>query len=247
MIIIVSGEGPADIGSCRNGQGTCSDADFQPGPMTWLANKLAGNHLGYAPLEFHGCVRFVSEQYLADEAASRRNNKRNVSLTGKKLGQETGYFHNNAWVLGRVAQGMEDQENDDSVAVLFRDCDSTRSAKNGDWDRKRQSMLSGFTRAKYDHGIPMIPLPKSEAWLLCAAKANPYQNCDQLEALSGNDASPNAVKKKLDAALGMHLNTLEWVEWLDEKGFNDVLACDMPSFKAFCDRLFEVLISVAAH
>ena len=38
MKLLVSGEGPSDIGACNNSQGQCSAADFNPGPMTvWLA------------------------------------------------------------------------------------------------------------------------------------------------------------------------------------------------------------------
>jgi len=46
-----------------------------------------------------------------------------------------------------------------------------------------------------DRGVAMIPKPKSEAWLLCALKNKPYESCEKLEDRSGNDDSPNSLKK----------------------------------------------------
>jgi hypothetical protein len=48
----------------------------------------------------------------------------------------------------------------------------------------------------------MIPKPKSEAWIICALKANPYLGCDPLEDRSGNDNSPDSLKGKLARLLG---------------------------------------------
>ena len=49
----------------------------------------------------------------------------------------------------------------------------------------------------------MIPKPKSEAWLICALKRDPYQVCERLEARSGNDQSPNSLKRELEQLLGI--------------------------------------------
>jgi len=89
--------------------------------------------------------------------------------------------------------------------------------------------------------VPMLPKPTSEAWLLCAAQHQAYQNCAQLEDLPGNQASPNHPKKKLDKALGGHKSADELCEWLDNNPFDSVLAESMPSFKAFKDTLERVV------
>jgi len=57
----------------------------------------------------------------------------------------------------------------------------------------------GFKIEKFDRGVAMIPKPKSEAWLLCALRNKAYENCQKLEDRSGNDDSPNSLKKELDA------------------------------------------------
>ena len=87
----------------------------------------------------------------------------------------------------------------------------------------------------------MIPKPKSEAWLICELKANPYQGCDALEDRSGNDDSPNSLKEELEAILAT-----------DDRGDRDSLRdrlnalvrdrvdfqrITMPSFTAFREHL----------
>lgn len=49
------------------------------------------------------------------------------------------------------------------------------------WTDKLESMKNGFKEADCILGVPMIPKPKSEAWLLCACKENAYQHCAALE------------------------------------------------------------------
>ena len=83
----------------------------------------------------------------------------------------------------------------------------------------------------------MLPKPKSEAWLLCAAKSYAYRGCDKLEDLSGNDDSPNSVKNKLDAAFNGHKSVAEQCEWLENNHFDEDRASAMPSFKAFREKL----------
>ncbi len=86
----------------------------------------------------------------------------------------------------------------------------------------------------------MIPKPISEAWLLCALKQNPYQNCKELEHGSGSRRSPNSLKKKLNNILGQE-PTSEMLSELVMKRKIDHSRIDMPSFNAFKNRLLEVL------
>lgn len=40
MILLLSGEGPSDIGSCMAATGECEGEDFRPGPMALLIDRL---------------------------------------------------------------------------------------------------------------------------------------------------------------------------------------------------------------
>ena len=239
MILVLSGEGPSDIGTCSNALGNCSDGDFIPGPMTVIIDQMIAALLGYSMRELPDSLYFISETLLAER--SKKLPMRLKLARSKKIGSETGYYHSNATALGVIAKELEDEVNDVSVAILFRDSDGTRSAPTTLWDTKWESMRSGFLRSEFLRGVPMLPKPTSEAWLLCAAQKQAYQNCDQLEELSGNQASPNHPKKKLNAAFGEHKSTADLCEWLDDIAFDSVRAESMPSFKAFKDELERVV------
>lgn len=242
MIVVLSGEGPTDLGNCNNATGACSDQTYSPGPMTVLIDKIIEQRLNYSPLQVApSTYRYYSERALASRAKARRGN-RPFMLSGKKHSQETGYFHINAWMLGEIAIELEQAEEDKSIAILFRDSDGTNTSKSDHWKLRHESMVSGFKRADYERGIPMVPRPKSEAWLLCAAKHDPYQNCERLEELPGNDSSPNSAKGQLDVALNNSTSAQDLVNWLKNIDFDNVaVASQMPSFDFFRKRLLEVL------
>lgn len=243
MIVLLSGEGPTDLGQCNNAQGQCTGADFEGGPITVLLDRLIENSpLGYSLFDIPEAYRYVDENALEQRVSDRKRQRKKASLVGKKHGEETGYFYVNAWMLGEIAQEHEAEANDAAVAVLFRDCDGTRSTKPGIWQAKWDSMEAGFRRAQFERGVPMLPKPKSEAWLLCAAKPNPYQNCADLEnTLSGNDASPHSAKKQLGDILpdtsASGLKT--WVETA-----LDIDRIDMPSFNQFKQSLTQAIESL---
>jgi hypothetical protein len=241
MIVVLSGEGPTDLGSCTNAQGVCSDEDFAPGPMCVLLERLIEPRLQYAVRSVPGVVHYVSERALGEKARERKANGRRFLAPGAKHVQETGYFYANAWDLGAMALEIEQAANDDTIAVLFRDNDPMRSDPATLWSMKWQSMKQGFERAGYPRGIPMLPNPKSEAWLVCAAKEQPFQHCAVLEELSGNDAAPDSAKSRLARELGGVKSAHELNDWLETLDFNAGGACDMPSFSAFHGRLHEVM------
>ena len=241
MIAVLSGEGPTDLGQCSNQQNHCTDSDFTPGPMAILVDQIIESYFGYSLLgQTPGCYQFCSEQALEEREALRKQEKRQVSFKGKKRAEETGYYYVNAWMLGEITQEIMEEEDDEAVAILFRDSDGTHSSPRDLWQRKWDSMLAGFKRAGCERGVPMLPRPKSEAWLLCAAKANPYQHCPALEELPGNDDSPNSAKGKLEEARGGKTSAAELCDWLRETPY-DHAAADLPSFQRFRERLLEVL------
>lgn len=236
MILLLSGEGSGDLGSCQTPTGIGEGTEFKPGPMAWFVDKLVEPHWGYSPMTASSYI-FISESALASQG---RNSTMGMSLPGKKKALGTAYFHKNARCLARLAKERSARDKCPVGAVLFRDCDGTLSDKRTLWNDKINSIERGFQTEAFDLGVPMVPKPKSEAWLLCAVQGVPYQNCARFEELSGNDASPNSAKGKLEQALAAKT-----------KGYADV--CDMikrdeinpqritmPSFHHFRERLETV-------
>jgi len=240
MMVVLSGEGKSDLGDCNNSQGQCQVPDFVHGPMTLLVDQILAQRLHYSMLEVTPAQYiYIRKSQLMALAAQRKAGKESISLTGKKNGQDTGYFRINAWVLGKETLRLQQENGDQAIAILFRDCDDTNSTPAGLWDQKWKAMVEGFARSELGEcGVPMLPKPKSEAWLLCAAKAHPYQHCAALEDMSGNDKSPHALKDALDAAYGRELSSAEQVDWLTEHGYDDEKAANqMPSLQKFKERL----------
>ncbi len=241
MYVLFSGEGPSDLGYCELGLDRCEAEHFRPGPMSWIVDQLIEHFQGFefSPIE-SACVGFVSESYLAENKAPKNQKMR---LPGKKKPLETQYYFENARALAIAAQRKSKVINDEKViAVLFRDADGTASAGRGDWANKRKSILAGFAEENYEYGIAMLPKPKSEAWLLCAVKDNPYQHCQRLENESGNDKSQNPLKEQLSEALQGN----DSAEQINDKIKNheiNVHQIDMPSFNVFKDNLKEVVKS----
>jgi hypothetical protein len=122
-------------------------------------------------------------------------------------------------------------------AVLFRDNDGTVASLRSLWQDKLRSINAGFAAEDFHLGVPMVPKPKSEAWLLCAAQENQYQNCARFEELSGNDASPNSAKKELATALTARGRSYADVCGMVGNGEINPHSINMPSFSCFKVRL----------
>jgi hypothetical protein len=230
MKLLLSGEGKTDIGHrVIHKEGW----KFQPGPMAKIVDQLLNEHprIGYSLLSIHAsggdCIHFVDETELAQRAKSGP-----MKLPGIKYGKGTGLFTRNAQVLGLLAKEERERSNLPVVAVLFRDTDGTRSAPAKEWQEKFDSMIRGFKLAGFEAGVPMIPRPKSEAWLLCALKTTPANDCHNLENAPGNDGSPNSLKNQLTTLIGHEPSAEEQVEWF-ESGRIDSSGIRMPSFNEF--------------
>jgi len=238
MYFLFSGEGESDLGECADGAATCEGNDYQHGPLTVIVDQIVEARHHYSLLEV-GCCGFVSRATLVDRASELKAAKKATRLPGKKRARETRYFYNNARVLARIAKERQGARKDDVVAVLFRDAD-TATAGRGPWAEKRQSMLDGFREEGFARGVPMIPKPTSEAWLLCALRSRPYQSCAGLEDRSGNPRSPHSLKGELEERLG-HPPTRKELCELVANGRIDHRRIDMPSFNTFRERLEAVL------
>ena len=239
MILMLSGEGKSDIGHMVPGD---SGKKFEPGPMAWIVDRIAERRLDYSLLELQQggaeTVEFISESQLAEQD---RPGPR--LLTGLKRGKNTGLFTRNAQILGRLAKDLERARQDDVIAVLFRDADSTHTCNAPQWQQKVESMENGFALAEFGNGVPMVPRPKSEAWLLCAMKNPPYQHCNVLEDEPGNDNSPQALKLQLETVVGHNLSAQEQADWVRECRVEPE-KITMPSFQRFREALDRALDNV---
>lgn len=239
MIFVVSGEGPSDMGSCNNGQGECAGGDFNPGPMAVIIDRLVEQKTcgDFSPLA-SSAMEFVSEARRIEIARALPRSY----IIGKKREAGGGYYFKEAMALAQAAKKCSKVNNDCPVAaVLFRDADGTRSTERGLFEIKWKSIVDGFRAAEFDLGVPMVPKPKSEAWLLCALKEDAYQHCAGLEdSLSGNDNAPDSAKQQLLQRLADRGEGTKDLIAMIEQGEVLLNRINMPSFQQFRDRLEEV-------
>jgi hypothetical protein len=238
MYFLFSGEGATDLGLCARGAITCEGDDYLTGPMAVIVDQMVEARHHYSPLETGHCG-FVSRHALVDRASELKAAKKAIRIPGKKRAKETRYFFNNARVLARIATDREDELKDDVVAVLFRDAD-TATAGRGTWAHKRQSMSDGFDEEGFARGVPMIPNPTSEAWVLCALQEKSYQVCAALEDGSRRHSSGHSLKRRLREVHG-HAPSREELCGMVADRTIDIQRIDMPSFAAFRSDLERVI------
>jgi hypothetical protein len=202
--------------------------------MALLIDKLVELIWDYSPLGASSML-FIPKQALTGAARELP-----TVLPGLKRPVAAGYHFKSARALGSMAVKREADGLGPHMAVLFRDCDGTRSDTQRRWDDLHKSMVDGFAVANTERGVPMIPNAKSEVWLLCAVKNGPYQGCAALEQISGNDNSPNSAKRLLDDALAARGLTSDDVCGLIEQGVISATTISMPSYDSFRDRLQHV-------
>jgi len=229
--LILSGEGKTDIG-----QNVPTEAgwEFQPGPMAMIV---------YSLLKTKGIsgetIRFVHESELSQFAKQGP-----TKLAGIRYGKGTAVFTRNAQVLGLLAKKDREESNQPVLAILFRDADSTHSSSRHEWQEKFDSIVRGFELVEFDAGVPMVPRPKSEAWLLCGLKQSPYVGCAELENAPGNDNSPKSLKRKLTELVGHEPTADEQAEWIKSGRINPT-EVNMPSFIAFHNVLKSAIANAS--
>lgn len=240
MRLLLSGEGPTDVGFTRLVPG---GTEFVAGPMAVIVDVLIEPALGYSLLDADrdmDCVRHVPESELADRARELKS----VVLPGDKRTKGYAGFVKAGQTFGAVARDeREARPSQPVVAVLFRDSDGTHRAPRDHWQRVVAGIRNGFERAGFVDGVPMVPRPKSEAWLLCALKTPAYQHCDDLEDAPGNDRSPKSLKGRLESFVGHEATAEEQADWV-RHGQIDPTRIEMPSFEAFRHALELALRSI---
>ncbi len=232
MILIVSGEGPTDIGRSKTGRGECGGDDFEPGPMAVLIEKLADAKAGF---DFAAAsMEFVSEARRLEIARQEFSGK---FFRGKKRRDyEEGYYFNEARALAFLAKRKATEAKCRVAPILFRDSDSNDRAG---YDIVRKSIRDGFNAEDLEElGVAMVPKPTSEAWLICALQAAPYQNCAALEeTLSGSGAGKRPAKGILKQLLDARGKTLSDLHDLINQGEISAGHIRMPSYDDFREDL----------
>lgn len=237
MILLLSGEGPTDLGICNYPYKECSNLEdnaFKYGVLTILIDQIFQDKMGYSLKEMPGSIHYRGKSTLV-ELSKSKSGGRNLKLRSNKSIAETALFYKNAKALASIAIELTESLKQPVIAILFRDSDGTNSSNNSDWNDKFNSIIEGFKSVEgFDTGVPMLAKPKSEAWLLAACKDQPYQNCATLEDLAGNDDSPNSLKSQLESSLKKPHNSKNLVDWMNTIQFDyKTVAKQMPSFKAF--------------
>jgi hypothetical protein len=210
--------------------------------MATIVAQLAEPVLGYDLTDLPDSWHYVKESELCAIAKAAPRMRPIGRQRGLKQAVETRYYHDNAQALARLANEMAQKEQEPVLPVLFRDADGTRGHP-ANWSDKWQSMRDGFDSAGCAHGVPMLAMPKSEAWLIgwCSKTLT---DCSGLEALPGNDASPNSAKTRLEALTGTPLSAADWVDRLTDTPLSasevDRLST-MPSFNHFRQALSSAL------
>lgn len=231
MHLVVSGEGKTDIGIFAYEDGT-----FVAGSMYYIVDKIIEKKHKFS--YYDDCrelITFIPKPQLIDVCNHIR------ILPGKKNLQGTGLFYKNAIGLSRIAKEKCIEKNDeDVIAILFRDSDGTRSCPRDLWAQKVASIEKAFEQENVK-GIAMVPNPKSEAWLICTLKENPFRYCDVLEERSGNDDSPDSLKKEFSELLSKHVIDYDGLNAMIKNNEIDVHAINMPSYNYFLERLEALL------
>jgi len=152
--IIISGEGNSDVGERDH-----FTQEFIPGPITIITDKI---------IRFFNnddvCFNFKSRKELKHYPMTLRGKKKKVKKAA------TGKGHSDlAYKLGCLAK-----KHNAHVAVLMRD------AKKNQFRSVYDEIKNGFIAATFENGVAAVPVPESEAWLICCMAPNEsaqIENC----------------------------------------------------------------------
>ena len=240
MYFLFSGEGSTDMGKGPDNSRICEGEDYKLGPMALIVEQIVSDKHKFSPIKQNRCG-FIPKGLLMKKAKNKRPGKKNSTFPGKKKKKETAYFYRTAYAFGILANEESKSRGEPIVAVLFRDSDNRNSSERGEWSDKWESMINGFSNAEFSAGVPMLPKPISEAWLICALKQKrPYKNCDALEKRSPSPRARVSLKKELNDVCRGNSSRSNLCTFVEKRQV-DACKINMPSFNAFKNRLLEVI------
>lgn len=204
--IAISGEGNSDVG-----EHNYDTEEFVPGPITCLTQTIL--HYNYKhDVAFKFWTRGELKKYP-------------ITLKGKKKHVGSGKGHSNlAYKLAFLAK-----ETRCDVAILMRDADKLSFQSVYD------EIVAGFLEAKFSNGVPAVPVPKSEAWLICCLS---HINCDQIEQ------SKDDLKEMLEAMLeeeGLSNDKDTWRQIGETCDITQVLTPSLEKFKSDVESVTKYL------
>ena len=237
MYFLFSGEGASDLGVGLQA-GVCEGENYLQGPLALIVDMIFQAKLNYSLFDYF--CGFVSKTELKQEVDKLKPLKKfRIPRGDIKHEQGTKYFRNNARVSAIIAKRIAKERKDDVIVILFRDSDTTDF---NEWAKKRDSILNGFLDENFNNGIPMLPRPVSEAWLLCAIyrQENQNTNCDYLEEIKHGGKSEHALKIQLEEKIGQSI-TRELLNEYVKTGKITYTNINLPGFNDFQQRLTEIL------
>ncbi len=231
ILFLVCGEGPSDVG--------CEDRN--PGVL-----MKALETLGERALSPHDTLHFRLFSRLDLARPSFLSPRRMVMRGGKNAAGENKAFaalQQQARILGEMAKREARENQWETGAILFHDCDFTQKERLTA-EKAYQMTLSAVERGfasteDFQNGVAMIPCTRSECWLLSHYQEKPYHNSQRFEKASpGNDASPHSPKKLLAKFLACRSQEIYQRVDGDEIQWEKI---DSPSFLFFRKRYHHVL------
>lgn len=241
--VLVTGEGPTDMGVPNNQQNICTGDQYNIGAMAIIAVKTLQYYLPdwvSSHLDLHDprtWITYIGGNKLAELAKGTQKFK-----PSKKLSKGFVEHASRAAVMAKYAYDNEHQ-----LGIYFHDADKELTSE---FITAIKLGANSFESEDitYSPIVAMIPKPTSEAWFICAKKENPYTHCAQLENnLSGNDSasSQNSPKRVLATLLGVQdCTTPIQLELAMEC---DIEQIDMPSFNQFKDDLCEAILKICGQ
>lgn len=135
---------------------------------------------------------------------------------------------------------------EDALGIFHSDVDFTNSQKG---ERRRRQVLDCLIRAIRNVDgdrfcIPIIPMPRMEAWLLYLAPEC-SMSAEQIEALPGNDHAPQAPKSILQGwgyGTGNHAEKKSFIQLIDDY-YDAEHMRGLASFREFDQALQNLLDS----
>ena len=229
MTCLLLGEGASDLGVNSDYE----EPRFQKGPMTLVIDFLA-TKMGVREIEYELLSR-------GDVSKGIKASKRKISSRPKEVDPENRMIYMSAYYIG--GRAIERQKD---AAIYFHDPDRTNSGPCDKAIGMERAMHTGFDSSGFGKGIPMIPIPRSEAWLLAyfqkgLAKQMAYNKSERFEKLPANDDSPKSAKRLLKQAVGARTESETYTMVMKEICDIDWTRVDMPSFNRFRSRLESVI------
>ncbi|MBF0444271.1 MAG: hypothetical protein HQL68_01675 [Magnetococcales bacterium] len=110
MMLLLSGEGVTDLGRCNYSSHSCSNSQFEVGPLAVMVDQLMQGMLGYSILQkYPNNVEYVSKSGISRKNVAKKG--LSLRLHGHKRTKDTGYFEENARLLGLLAKKRSKESN----------------------------------------------------------------------------------------------------------------------------------------